>query len=241
MIRERTAAGVAPTAPSLRGELVLRPDCGMGSGDHAFTLIELLVVIAIIASLASLLLPALGRAKEQARSVHCLNQIRQLGLATLNYADDNREQVPIQFPEHLEWTWGTALGTHQNLHSTNLFVCPAYPPRQFLDWRRIYGIRLDPPPEYTSGEYNEILHLGRVHRPATYLHITDTTSRGRGGFKAQQYFYFRVQSENEVHARHHGGANGLFLDGHADCLRRRPLEDLGIRALYETDVIPGYF
>ena len=63
-------------------------------GIGAFTLIELLVVIAIIAILAALLLPVLSRAKESGRRIACLNNMRQLSLASEMYVDDNQGAYP---------------------------------------------------------------------------------------------------------------------------------------------------
>ena len=62
--------------------------------EQAFTLIELLVVIGIIGSLASMLLPALGMAKEKAKRMYCVNNIRQVALSATLYADDDQDRYP---------------------------------------------------------------------------------------------------------------------------------------------------
>jgi prepilin-type N-terminal cleavage/methylation domain-containing protein len=67
-------------------------------GRTAFTLIELLVVIAIIAILASMLMPALAQAKSKAVRIQCVNQLRQVGFAMRDFANDHRDLFPSQVP-----------------------------------------------------------------------------------------------------------------------------------------------
>ena len=114
LITRYQSFGSKRVRPELAPARLGRRVCAVG-----FTLIELLVVIAIIAILASMLLPALARAKEAANRIKCNNDIKQIELSAKMYADDNDGLFP---PRTNAWRWPTRLLEYYR--NTNMLVCP---------------------------------------------------------------------------------------------------------------------
>lgn len=193
------------------------------STSRAFTLIELLVVIAIIAILASLLLPALGRSKAQAHNAACVNNLRQLGIATRLYAEDNQERLPSaeilptqpvdprnplpRICDVLASYVGRTTG--MNTNSGTVFKCPADKKGRFAA-------------EGSSYEWNTDLNGSRIDETRTdhafLLRKMGDPSAGITNF----YLTFPpgttplLLDYDEFHPRPPKiGKNVVFMDGHA--------------------------
>lgn len=115
----------------------------MKKQQKAFTLIELLLVIGIIATLAGIIWAVMAPAREKARQIVCMSNLRQIGLAMRMYAEDYNGITPRKGAKLTAWQVGLPTGAaklHRYIKSGEVFLCPS----RFLDPNHVERLKLQP-------------------------------------------------------------------------------------------------
>ncbi len=195
----------------------------------AFTLIELLVAIAIISLLAAMLLPALSRAKESARAVQCLNQMRQISLAVKLYGDGHNDEFPRSQHSafaHGQLPWGRAIApelgrdflTWTNLMS-GLYHCPSDPRKYAWSYGQNVYFELNPEDDDYVGSPETWRRTSSVPKPSATILDGENSSSESGSMGADHimaHFWTSAQEVTDVEKRRHRNrSNYSFVDGHA--------------------------
>lgn len=209
-----------------------------------FTLLELLIVIAIIAILAGMLLPALNSVREKGLKILCIGNMRQLGLATMNYQSDNndffqRETLGGTGTYADAWTYHFVIKAKYSTHETML--CPVaknyIPSDKKREWDKksssttvdfwskgTYAINYR---EFGcfSGDLAAVkTKIGEIRRPSYFLVATEA-ALGNGTFPTDPVPYYSVDNFDNwgyrsVYPRHNKlEANVLWGDGHCSSVR----------------------
>ena len=224
---------------------------GMIFSDQAFTLIELLVVIAIIAILAGMLLPALNRARESARSSDCTSNLRQLGMLINLYCNDNDGWIlPV----------GRAANSYGSYYSRTLCVMGYAKPKSPLfrcksqkytdgtgtwDWcYSTYGMRLQAASTGTEAHYQNV-DLGGGHgwnlgkdviysylekknwRPSDFFLLADSIKENDSKEQAS-IFFLATNQVHKIHVRHSNHANLWYADSSVRAVSSPSLQAQGV-------------
>ena len=202
-----------------------RPRPAAGGWGGGFTLFELLVAMAILVVLAAILLPVLSQAREMGRRALCVSNLKQIGTAVIMYAQDVDGILPpgaLSYPDPAGGDAGEWYVLVQPyLHSRQVLCCPTKPSANLI----AYGWNYQ-----NFGYYYGQHGLGwctvraQVERPAETILLGDSEDLEARNIANNRYLYADGGSQRLRAARHSGGGDYWYLDGHARHHRRAFLQ-----------------